>query len=123
MEVLLDTNFIISCLMKKIDFLGQLEEMGFKSVIPREVYQELKDLRVSNKISHEERVVIDVALELFQKGKVKHTKLGRRSVDEGLILKGKSGIYIATLDREIKRQIPNKIGILSSAKRVQVERD
>ena len=43
MEVLLDTNFIISSLLKKIDFLGELEGMGFKIILPREVLQELKD--------------------------------------------------------------------------------
>ena len=45
MEVILDSNFIVSCVMKGIDFISQLEGKGFKILIPREVIQEIKDLR------------------------------------------------------------------------------
>ena len=30
MEVILDTNFIVSCVRRKIDFLNELENLGFK---------------------------------------------------------------------------------------------
>jgi len=76
MEVILDTNFIISCIMKKIDFLSQLEEKGFKVVVPLEVLQELKGLRLSSKASHEERTSIDVALEMVYSKRVKSITLG-----------------------------------------------
>src|SRR3989344_1951975 len=105
MEVLLDTNFIISCLMKKIDFLEELEGMGFVPVLPREVLQEMKDLRNKNKTSHKERVAIDMAFEMFSSGKMKKTSFGQGKVDEYMIKKGKEGIYIATLDKGIKRNI------------------
>ncbi len=123
MEVLLDTNFIISCIIKKIDFLGQLREKGFKSVIPKEVVDELKDLRIDNKISHEERVAINVALDLFNSKEIKKISLGTGKVDDLLVRKGKEGVYIATLDNGIKKQVPNKIVISSSKKEVEAERD
>src|SRR3989344_6674083 len=109
MEVLLDTNFIISCILKKIDFLEELEGMGFKILLPREVLQELKDLK-KERTSHDERVAIDVAFKLFSSSRrVKKTTLGNNIVDDALIEKGKDGFYIATLDNGIKRQIPNRI--------------
>ncbi|MBS3088469.1 hypothetical protein J4402_01680 [Candidatus Pacearchaeota archaeon] len=122
MEVLLDTNFIISCLVKKIDFLGELEEKGFRVKVPREVLDEMKDLKNSGKASHEERTMIGVALELLENKKIKKMKLGGGKVDEKLIEMGKKGIYIATLDNGIKREIPNKVIINNSRKGLEILR-
>lgn len=123
MEAILDTSFIISCIMKKIDFLSQLEESGFKVIVPREVVRELKGLRLSSKASHEERAAIDIALEMVYSKRVKSITLGERKVDEVLIEKGKQGVYIATLDAEIKRNVPNKIVIFNAKKEIGIERD
>lgn len=122
MEAILDANFIISCLLKRIDFLEELRLMGFKPVVPKEVLQELKGLRLGDKTSHEERGMIEIAFKLFDEYKIKKIRLGGRNVDEGLIKKGKEGAYIATLDREIKTKIPNKIVILGNRKKLAVER-
>src|SRR3989344_212441 len=107
MEALLDTNFIVSCILKKIDFLEELEGMGFKVILPREVLQELKDLK-KKRISHDERVAIALAFKLFSSSRrVKKMTMGHNIVDNALIEKGKEGFYIATLDNGIKRQVPN----------------
>src|SRR3990167_5589461 len=76
MKVLLDSSFIISCVRKKIDFLVQLSEQGFKVLLPHEVFEELKDLRKKSSLSHEDRIAIDVAMEIFEKRKVKMMRLG-----------------------------------------------
>jgi len=126
MRVLLDTNFIISCIRKNIDFISQLEEQGFKVVLPLEVLQELKDLRKNSKESKADRTAIDVAFELFEKRKIKKMTLGstksKEKLDEKLIHKGKDGYYIATLDNEIKRSVPNKVIILNAKNEVGIER-
>jgi len=121
MEVILDSNFIVSCVMKGIDFISQLEGKGFKILIPREVIQEIKDLR--NKVNRDEKMSIDVALELIDRKKVKKVGLGEGRVDDWLVRKGKEGVYIASLDKEIKRQVPNRVVILASKMEVGVERD
>ena len=46
--------------------------------------------------------------------------LGYKNVDEGLIVRGKKGYYIATLDGGIKSHVPNKIIIFNSKKSVGV---
>lgn len=122
MEVLLDTNFIISCIMKRIDFFEELENMGFKVKMPREVLQEMKDLRKESRVSHEERTAIDIAFDLLNGKKVKKIKIGGKNVDDGLIKRGREGFYIATLDSEIKRNVPNRIVILSAQNKLGVER-
>ncbi len=120
MEVLLDTNFIISCVKHKIAFMEQLEEQGFKVIVPREVLDELKDLRL--KVSHDDRTAITIALELLSSKKIKKRRLSGTSVDEGLILLGKQGAYIATLDNGIRRLIPNSIGIHTASNSIVVAR-
>jgi len=120
MEAILDTNFIISCVKRKINFIEQLQELGFVTIIPREVMQELKDLRL--KVSHESRVAIDLAMKLLEGKEVKKTKLGNKKVDKGSIEKGKRGIFIATLDNIIKREVPNKIIINNAGNRLEIER-
>lgn len=126
MEVILDTSFIISCIRKKIDFLSQLEEQGFKVVLPREVMQELKDVRTNSRQSREDRNIAILALGMIEKNKVKKMTMGRRmneeKVDDALIRKGKEGFYIATLDNVIKRAISNKVVIFNAKKSVGVER-
>ncbi|MEK6819382.1 MAG: PIN domain-containing protein [Nanoarchaeota archaeon] len=122
MQVILDTSFIVSCLMKRIEFLDKLSELGFHVLVPREVLEELKDLKKNDKTTMREREMIAIALELLSSRKIKKTRLGHKNVDQGLIQKGVEGIYIATLDRGIKNKIPNKIVISAAQNSLLIER-
>ena len=121
MEVALDSSFIIICVKNHVDFLGKLYEDGFRVVVTREVMQELKDLRT--KVSHVDRVAVDIALRLLEGNNVEKIRLGKRSVDEGLIALGRKGAYIATADAAIKRAVPNRVVFVSATKSLMVERD
>jgi rRNA-processing protein FCF1 len=120
MEALLDTNFIIACIKRNMDFLTLLEEKGFTPFLSHEVYQELKDVRQTATMS--DRVALDLAFTLFEKRKVKKMTLGHHTVDEGLIAKGKKGAYIATLDAGIRRLVPNSIGISNAQNNLEISR-
>ena len=122
MEVLLDSSFIVSCIRRKIDFISELEENGFKIKIPLGVLQELKDLKKKDKTSRDDRIAIGLAFKLLDDKRVKKTRVGGRMVDEGLIQKGQKGSYIATLDNEIKRVVPNKVVINNSKNGIEVQR-
>ena len=119
MEVLLDSNFIIGCVKHKVDFVSELKEKGFRVLLPKEVFEELKDLRLNS--APQTRAAIEVALEMIEKRKPEKMTLGTKTVDEGLIDHGKKGRYIATMDNVIKRSVPNKIGI-SADGQILVER-
>lgn len=124
MEAILDTNFMISCLRRKIDFVGRLREEGFTIKVPREVMQELKDLKKKPGISRDSRLIIDLALKMIEENKeIKKVGFGEGTVDEGLIKMGKKGVYIATLDAAVKRAVPNKIVISDAKNDIMVERD
>ena len=120
MKAILDTNFVIACIRRRIDFLTDLKAQGFRVVVPREVIEEMKDIRKD--VAHDEKVAIDLALQLFEKEKVEKMKLPKGKVDEGLILLGKDGNYIATLDTAIRKIIPNLIGIANASNSVSIER-
>ncbi len=120
MEVLLDSSFIVSCIKKRIDFLAELEGMGFKVLLPKEVVEEIKDLRLDSSL--EDRTAANVALEMFTKRKILRVTLGDKRTDEGLIEFGRRGAYIATLDAAVKRSVPNKVVISESSNNLIVER-
>ena len=121
MEVILDTNFIISCMKRRISFIERLKEEGFRVLIPKEIIEELKDLKFN--VSHEDKTAIVMALELLDLSKdVEKTRLGSKKVDESLIEMGKKGVYIATLDAAIRHIVPNKIGISNEKNDILIER-
>lgn len=122
MEVILDTNFIISCVKRKIDFISRLREEGFKVLIPKEVVNELKDLEYNTAPADKSAVLL--ALQILDSNKeLKKMKLGNKKVDESLIEMGKRGAYIATLDKAIKHSIPNRVIISDSKNDILIERD
>jgi rRNA-processing protein FCF1 len=122
MNVIIDTNFVISCILKKIDFISELEKLGFKVLVPREMLQEMKDLKKNGKTSRQERVAIDLAQELLNEKGIKKITFGQGRLDVFLIERGKKGDYIATLDSGIKRMVPNRVVINSAKNGLMVER-
>lgn len=124
MEVLLDSSFILACLEKRIDFLEQLKLLGFKIVVPKEVFEELKDLKEKGRVSREKKSLVSIALDMLEDNKsVKKKKLGEKTVDLGLIKQGREGIFIASLDSSVKKEARNRVVIADSKKSVLVERD
>src|SRR3989344_1731752 len=122
MRVLLDSSFIISCVRKKIDFINDLKAMGFRIIVPKEVIQELKDLKTRKGKSRENKLAIDIGLGLIERGDVGRASLGGNKVDDGLIIEGKNGAYIASLDVGIKRNVPNRVIISRSKKGLVIDR-
>jgi len=108
-------------MIRKIDFIEQLKKEGFRIIIPKEVIEELKDLK--NNLPHNEKTAINLAIELIEKNKLEKMKLSKGKVDDALISLGKKGAYIATLDSAIKNIIPNKIGISSAKNAILIERN
>ena len=121
MEVLLDSSFILSCAKRKIDFLSRLEEEGFKVVIPREVLQELKDAKLG--LKQNEKIALNAIFDLIEKRKIKKVGIGSGKIDEEMIRRGKEGVYIASLDKEIKRNVANRVVISDASNDILIERD
>ena len=111
-QVLLDTNFILTCIKQKIDFFEEIYLMGIQIIIPKEVIAELKKLKQ------------DLALRLLEKEKTKFKKISLKgkNVDNSIINYAKENpkIIIATLDRGIKTKIKSKKMIIRNKKKLEI---
>lgn len=109
-KVILDTNFIITCVKQKLDFFEQLELMEFKIIIPDEVISELNSLKEL------------LALKILGKEKFEKVKLNSKNVDNGIIkyAKENDGVLIATLDRAMKFRTKSKIVVIRGKKKLEV---
>lgn len=116
----LDTNFIISCVNKKINFFNDLESMGLKTIIPTEVMGELEHISVSGQKKFQNAAKI--ALLILKKNSFKEISLGMKNVDLGLIeLANRDEDYIvATLDQDIKNKIRNNKIIIKGSKKLEI---
>ncbi len=47
-KVILDTNFIVTCVKQKIDFFEDIKLQGIKILIPKQVIKETENLKTSN---------------------------------------------------------------------------
>lgn len=112
--VLLDTNFILTCIRQKIDFIEEISFLGMKIAIPKQVIEEIKDLRFKDEAK--------IALKLLENLDYKKLNLGSRKVDDGIIAYASKNkqIIIATLDREIKNKTQNSKLVIRGKKKLEV---
>ncbi len=110
MRILLDTNFILSCIRKKIDFFEEL--MEHEILIPKQVIDEIKKISVSKKkLKFKEEARL--ALKILEKSKFKKIKLEDDYVDKGIrkFAQKNPNIVVATLDRDLKKKLKRKLVI------------
>ena len=111
-QVLLDTNFILTCMKQKIDFFDEIPVMGIKIIIPQNVLDELQKLKKSS------------ALKLMEQEKANFVKLflAGKNVDNSIIRYAKENkdLIIATLDKGIQKKIKNKKLIIRDKKQLEI---
>ena len=109
-SVLLDTNFILTCIKQKIDFFEELRFMGFEIIIPDRVIDELKKLKQT------------LALKLLEKNNFKKIILIGKDVDNSIINYAKKNpeIIIATLDKELSNKLKNRKIIIRGKKKLEI---
>lgn len=118
--IVLDTNFILSCIKKKIDFFNIIYLMGIKIIIPIQVLDELKKISVEGRGRFKDDAKI--GLKILKQRDFKKVDLHMKNVDNGIVklcLKNKNYI-IATLDNEIKNKIKNKKMIIRGEKTLEI---
>ncbi|MEK6913885.1 MAG: PIN domain-containing protein [Nanoarchaeota archaeon] len=119
-HVVLDTNFVLSCIRKKIDFFNDIPEMGLKIIIPIQVLDEVRTLSMTAKGKFKDDAKI--ALKLLEQNEYKRIDLYVKNVDNGIIkLADKNKEYIiATLDKGIHRKIKNQKLIIRGEKKLEI---
>ncbi len=116
----LDANFILSCIRKKIDFFEKIPLMGMKILIPLQVLDEIKKISFSGKGKFKEEAKL--ALTLLRNQKFKRVDLYTKNVDNGLIkLANENENYIiATLDKKIKNKTQNHNLVIRGEKNLEI---
>jgi len=116
----LDTNFILSCIRKKIDFFEKIPLMGMKIVIPLQVMDEIRKFSRQGRGNLKQEAKL--ALVLLQNQEFNRIDLYNKNVDNGLIkLAEKNENYIiATLDSQIKHKTKNPNLVIRGEKELEI---
>ena len=130
MKILLDTNFILTCVKQRIDFFSELKH-NFgreKIIIPQQVLDELDKLKIKKSLNSKEKSAAKLSLYLIKKNLVFIIDLKTKNVDLGIAKYINSNkdesFYLATLDRNLKKRIKNrktKFLIIRQKKRIDIQ--
>lgn len=118
-KVILDTNFILTCIKEKIDFIEFFELKGFKILVPDKVLFELK--RISFEKKGAIRLRANFAIDFIHKMNLSIIFIKGKYVDSALVnyLKENSEDYLATIDLNLRRKVKNKIFIIRSKNKIE----
>jgi len=128
MEILIDTNFIITCSKNKIDMFSQLQDLfpGDKIIIPKQVISELRKLLGKNK-NRKDKQAIEISLKMVETKKHLSPDLKTDDVVRGILeyLSKLDKSVLGTMDRELKqkaREIGSNIHFLriKVGKRIEI---
>jgi rRNA-processing protein FCF1 len=124
MQIILDTNFLLTCAKQKIDFVSIAnEKIGeeIKWIVPNEVISELKELSSRPGLRGKDKDSAKLAIELLNITKPELVYIKNRNVDEGIVQFSKNkDIIIATLDKKLKSRIQNKILVIKDFKDLEI---
>ncbi len=105
-KVILDTNFVIYCAEKKIDYVEQILDLmneGYELVTPKQVIDELEDLKQTSP-KYSDRIAANLALQILKFNKVNIVEARGRNADDAIFSLSKFNI-VATLDDGLKGRV------------------
>jgi hypothetical protein len=116
-QILLDTNFILTCIRNKIDLFDELFFSGLKPIIPKQVIKEIEKITNSNKRMKFKKEA-ELAIIILKKQSFESPEIKGKTVDNAIINYAKQNpeLIVATLDKEIQSKIQNKKMILNRNK-------
>jgi rRNA-processing protein FCF1 len=108
-KVLVDTNFLVYCVNKKIDFFEFCQLNGVSIIIPFEVLMEINRLITSPKSALVNS--LKVVKKIIEKEKYEEVSIKGKYVDSGIInyLKKNPEIFLATMDEKLQKLVKNKL--------------
>ena len=120
-KVILDTNFILTCIRNKVDFFEEIPLMGIKIIIPQQVIEEVEKIMNSKKKLHFKEDA-KIALKILEKNSFEKINLQGSYVDLGLenFAKKNKDILIATLNKDLKKKISNSKLIIRNRKKLEI---
>lgn len=126
MEILLDTNFILTCVLQKIDFVELSEEMFNEKlnwILPKQVISELKKIEKELKQKRKFREGAKLSLEILETMNLKIVDLNKNpNID--IAIKDyifDKPIVLATNDKGLKKRVKNRILSIRGTKSLILE--
>ena len=126
MEILLDTNFLLTCVKQKIDFdslTNKLFNRKIEWIIPQEVINELNYLKNKKKIKIKDKDAAELSLEIIKNINPIIVSLNSKNpnIDLAIVsyITGKD-ILLATLDKNLKLRVNNKILTIRGKKNLEI---
>ncbi len=120
MKILLDTNFILTCVKQKIDFFNLSEELfdyKIEWIIPQQVLNELNKMK-----NKKDKTLAEIGLNIINLENVDIVDIGKnKNVDIAIVdyITNKD-IILATLDKGLKKRIKNKILTIRNKKMLEI---
>lgn len=125
MKILLDTNFILTCVKQKIDFQEMANQITSQSVewlVPQDVLDELGNLKDRRGAKVPDKSAAKLSFEILQNLEAKIVNLPGKNpnVDIKIVnyILGKP-IVLATLDKNLKSRVENKILTIRGKKNLE----
>ncbi len=112
MEILLDTNFILTCVKSKIDFAQIAEKIIDEKItwlIPQQVLNEIGNIKDRKSTKKVDKESAELSFQILQVINHKIIELNKdRNVDIAIVnyILNKP-IVLATLDKRLKQRVPN----------------
>jgi rRNA-processing protein FCF1 len=109
-KVILDTNFVLSCIRERIDFYSFIRETfgDCNIVVGKELFDELENIYADKKNKKSDRDSSKIAIQLIKTIPHEVVMFNTKNVDKGILNYVKSSediIYVATLDRVLRKNI------------------
>jgi len=116
MEIIIDTNFLLTCMKQKIDLFLELDRLFgvYEAVVPKQVIRELEILESRQELNIKEREAASLGLQILRKKNVKILELEGKA-DKAIVnyaLENKD-VVMASLDGGMRKHVKNKAKMLT----------
>lgn len=120
-HAILDTSFILTAVRNRIDLIEELQFMGLKIVIPKQVIEEIKKVAKSEKRLHF-REDAELALKLLSVYPYQEVDIGKGHVDNQIIEYAKKNkhVFVGTIDEGLGSKLTNRKIIIRNKKQLEV---
>lgn len=126
MKILLDTNFILTCVKQKLDIKEKISEVTSQSVkwiVPQDVLNELGNIKDKSGTKVADKQAASLSFEILQTLKPEIVELPGKNPNVDIKIVNyilDKPIVLATLDRGLKSRVKNKILTIRGKKNLEL---
>ncbi|MFH1452194.1 MAG: hypothetical protein ABIF88_03410 [archaeon] len=124
MEILIDTNFIITCVKQNIDFVARADDIideEISWIVPQDVLNELGNLKNRKGIKMEDKRAAVLSFEVLKNIRAEIIELPGENPNIDIKIVNyllDKDIVLATLDKDLKGRVKNKILTIRAGKKL-----